>query len=117
MPLKPINSSPGGLNRFLEFGFLLGKRALRSWCTASLAAGIGFAVGNRETFVMESYDSETFDPAAAFPDQDFAAVSLPLEAQLFFAPVSQIGFGLSLLGNINTHESVWGVLLGVQLRG
>jgi hypothetical protein len=107
----------GDLNSFFEFGFLFGRHVSRDWGVASFSAGIGLAVGTRDSFVLESYDCEDLDTGAVFPDEDFAAASLPLEAQLFLTPISRIGVGLSLLGNINAHESVWGLLLGVQLRG
>jgi hypothetical protein len=114
--LKPFFSPEGDLVELLEFGLLVGKRVCRSRATASLGVGLGWAVGNGKTRVMENQNVISC-VGPSFPNDDFAVVSLPLEAQFFFTPVPRVGLGISLLSNINTHRSVWGFLVGMQFRG
>jgi hypothetical protein len=114
---EPLFSPEGRLAEFLEFGFLVGKQVSRSWATASATAGFGWAIGNGKPRVVENSQDVASGFGPRFPDEDFAALSLPLEAQIFFSPSPMIGVGFSFLGNINAHESVWGLILGVQFRG
>lgn len=114
---EPLFSPEGRLAEFLELGFLLGKHVCGSRITSSVAAGIGCAIGNGKARVVEANQNVASGIGSRFPNEDFVAFSLPVEAQIFFSPNPRIGVGCSLFGNINVHESIWGLFGGVQFRG
>lgn len=84
------------------------KKIERPRWHAHAAAGVGWTWGEKRIRV-------NVDPYAA-TNEEFSAVSVPIEVGLFFSPVLPVGVGLTGFGNLNSKKSFVGLLLCMELR-
>ncbi len=97
---------PVETEEFTDYGLLLGLATRDKWIHASIATGVA----------MMSYRREVSGLLKQEIKKDVSAkISLPVEAQLFFKPISFLGFGANIFGNINSEKSFGGVTFNLQL--
>ncbi len=104
------NPCPSVTDIALLFGYMKRYSSLR----LSVAAGVSLVEGIDKGDPIPGTGGRGFFTFPDYYDDYYRAFGVPIEVQVFAAPVSFMGAGLYLFGNINSKRSFWGVMVSVQ---
>jgi hypothetical protein len=88
-----------------DYSFLYNHVFNSSALLITFGGGLGIVTGHISHGLFSDKDPEDIAPV----------IGLPLEARLFFRPLSFLGLGLFGFANINAEESFYGVTLSLAL--
>jgi hypothetical protein len=94
----------------LLFGYMKRYSSLR----LALATGISLVQGIDRGDPIPGSGGSGFFTSPDYYDDYYRKFGVPIEVQLFAAPVSFMGAGLYLFGNINSRRSFFGVMVSLQ---
>lgn len=95
----------------LLFGYMKRYSSLR----LALATGISLVQGIDRGDPIPGSGGSGFFTFPDYYDDYYRKFGVPIEVQVFAAPVSFMGAGLYLFGNINSRRSFFGVMVSLQL--
>lgn len=97
-------------DKALLFGYMKRYSSLR----LAVATGISLVEGIDRGDPIPGSGGSGFFTFPDYYDDYYRKFGVPIEVQIFAAPVSFMGAGLYLFGNINSRRSFFGVLVSVQ---
>ena len=101
-----------------DLGALYGIITKGKYGFASLSGGISFVRGVRRGKLLSSgggWGWSWFGSSETYEELTFHTFGIPIEAQLFWTPLSFLGIGIYAAGNLNSQRSFAAVLLCLQL--
>lgn len=109
-------TSPSFNKNVWDAGVLFGKIAKASYGLASVSGGIGIVGGVRgQKDIRSTYDYFLVPYPVDNDKERFLTVGFPVEGQLFWTPLPNLGIGIYGFANLNAEESFAGALLGLQM--
>ena len=99
----------------VDIGLLYGRARTRPGGHASVSIGLALVIGERRCDGFLALCSSEDGVGLAREVERFVTVGLPVEAQLFWRPLSFGGFGLYGFANLNPEASFIGATVGFQL--
>ena len=98
--------------KFNEVGLMIGKGFSGKFTHVLLSGGLGITEGTKRRKYLYTEPNGDFNihDSRHYESDHFITPSLPIEIEVMFKPVSFIGAGVSLFGNLNFETPVYGFM-------
>jgi len=110
---------PSPAERVWDVGVMYGRIAKSKYGFASVSAGLGLVGGvKRGTYLGDNLDDDYgwfVIKIDRYEKDKFVTLGFPAEIQAFWTPLSKLGIGITLYGNLNPEKSFAGFLVSIQI--
>lgn len=110
---------PSPAESIWDVGVMYGRSAKSKYGFASVSAGLGLVGGvKRGTYLGDNLDDGYgwfVIKIDRYEKDEFVTLGFPAEIQAFWTPLSKLGIGITLYGNLNPEKSFAGFLVSIQI--